>query len=166
MVILPLVLLAIVLSIGASLVEAYHPFASVTKKAHPVATAARISTPTSLSSTAQSNTTPYPPLAARYKGMITDIMANSKTEMSLANIHQIKNAIHGDFAGLGLVGTFVGTVDTSENIHFQITSYSGDETLAMEGNIKVGGSMAGSYRILNSNHEFTGEYGLWSVSPS
>ena len=166
MIILPFVLLIIVLSIGASLVGAYHPFLSVTKNTHPKATPVQTHTPIALSPTTQSNTLPYPPLATQYKGIISDVMANSKTTMSLTNIHQNKDVIRGDFAGLGLVGTFVGNVDTSEDIHVQITIYSGGETLAMEGNIKVGGSMAGSYRILNSNHEFTGEYGLWSVAPS
>jgi len=165
-ILLPILLLVIVLLIGASFASAYRPFLSTSRSTHPKAILARISTPTSLSPTAQSNTMPYPPLAAQYKGIISDIMANSKTAMSLTNIHQNKKAIQGDFAGLGLVGTFAGTVDTSENIHFQITIYGGGETLSMEGNIKVGGSMAGSYRVLNSNHEFTGEYGLWSVSPS
>lgn len=166
MVVLPLLLLIAVLFVGAGLVGAYRPFMSVSKNAHPHSTPARLSTPTSLSPTAQSNTMPYPPLAIQYKGIISDVLANSKTTMFLTNIRQHKDVIQGDFAGLGLVGTFVGKVDASDNIQFQIAIYGGGETLAMEGNIKLGGSMAGSYRILNSNHEFTGEYGLWSVSPS
>ena len=108
---------------------------------------------------------PYAPLATHYSGTVNDIMGNTTTPMSLTALQQQKSKFHGNFMGLGLVGTFTGTLDTAGHLQFQVAIHGGNEILMFEGAIKVGGSMAGSYRILNSNNEFTGEYGLWSVSP-
>ncbi len=84
--------------------------------------------------------------------------------LTLTQISQSAGQIRGNFSGLGLTGLFAGTIDTRDNIHFQVTIYGGTETLDFEGTIKLGGTLAGSYRVLR-NQQFTGESGLWSVSP-
>lgn len=110
-------------------------------------------------------TTPYPLLTGHYAGTIDDIVGNSKTNMSLSNILQSGKNIHGYFSGLGLSGLFKGTINASGHIQFQVVVYSGYSTLSFEGAIQIGGTIAGSYQVLNQNSEFTGESGLWSVAP-
>jgi serine/threonine protein kinase len=107
----------------------------------------------------------YPPIAAEYNGMISDNITSTTTKMSLSAIQQSGEHLRGNFTGLGLTGIFVGTVDLADHIHFQVKIYAGSETIALEGTIKLGGILAGSYQILNQNQQFTGESGLWSVSP-
>ena len=121
--------------------------------------------PTSTARNSQQITTVYPLIVEQYKGTISDVVANSTTAMALSSIQQQATTIRGNFVGLGLSGPLTGSITTGGHIQFQVMIYGNSETLVFEGNIKLGGSMAGSYRILNSNHEFTGEYGLWSVSP-
>lgn len=122
--------------------------------------------PRSTSVTFPPTTSPYPPLAGQYTGTISDVVANSSNAMSLSNIQERAGTIRGSFVGLGLAGTFTGTISTNGQIRFRVPIFGGSETLVFEGNIKLGGSIAGSYRILNRNNEFTGEYGLWSISPA
>ena len=86
--------------------------------------------------------------------------------MSRANIQQSQGNISGSFQCLGLAGPFKGTINTTGQIRFTVTVYAGNTTLAFEGVIKLGGSMAGSYEVLNQNGQRTGETGLWSVVPS
>jgi serine/threonine protein kinase len=112
------------------------------------------------------DTSIYPPLSMQYKGGITDLIANSSTNMYLTSIQQHAQIIRGNFTGLGLSGSFVGTVNTAEHLQFQVTIYGGNETISFEGDIKVGGDIVGSYRILNQSQQFTGESGLWSVAPA
>ena len=85
--------------------------------------------------------------------------------MSLSNILQSGNNIQGYFNGLGLSGYFKGTITISGHIQFQVVVYSGNSTLSFEGAIQIGGTIAGSYQVLNQNSQFTGETGLWSVVP-
>ncbi len=73
--------------------------------------------------------------------------------------------MRGYFTGLGVSGPFQGTVTTSDQVQFQVTVYSGNATIAFEGTIQFGGNIAGSYQILNQEKQFTGESGVWSVSP-
>ena len=108
----------------------------------------------------------YPPLATSYSGTISDIVANTKTNMALSNIQQQGKTMRGSFTGLGQAGTFVGTLTTAGHMTFQVTIYNGSGSIALEGDIKLGGDLTGSYRVLNQNGEFTGEMGLWSVSPA
>lgn len=115
--------------------------------------------------TQQTLTTPYPLLTGQYAGTIDDIVGNSKTNMSLSNILQSGKNINGYFSGLGLSGLFKGTINASGHIQFQVVVYSGNSTLSFEGAIQIGGTIAGSYQVLNQNSEFTGESGLWSVAP-
>lgn len=105
-----------------------------------------------------------PLLGRQYTGEISDVVTNTTTPMTLAQISQSAGRIRGNFSGLGLTGPFAGTIDTRDNIHFQVTIYGGTETIDFEGIIKLGGTLAGSYRVLR-NLQSTGEYGVWSVSP-
>lgn len=106
-----------------------------------------------------------PPLSAQYNGKVNDLINNTSTNMSLTSIHQNGEHIGGNFVGLGLSGPFVGTVSPAGHVQFQAKIYGGTQTIAFEGTIKLGGTIAGSYQVLNQNQQFTGEYGLWSVSP-
>jgi eukaryotic-like serine/threonine-protein kinase len=110
-------------------------------------------------------TIPYPLLARQYTGTIGDIVAQAQTNMSLSNIRQSGKNISGYFIGIGLSGIFNGTIDAFGDIQFQVAIYSGNSTLSFEGAIQIGGNIAGSYRVLNQNNQFTGEMGLWSVVP-
>ena len=107
----------------------------------------------------------YPLLTGQYAGTVDDIVGNSKTNRSLSNILQNGTNIHGYFSGLGLSGLFKGTINANGHIQFQVMVYSGNSTLSFEGAIQIGGTIAGSYQVLNKNSEFTGESGLWSVAP-
>lgn len=106
----------------------------------------------------------YPPLVSHYSGAISDLVTNAQTPMMLTQLTQTGGRIRGNFSGLGLAGSLVGTVDAKDDIRFQVTIYGGAETLDFEGTIKLGGTLAGSYRVLR-NQQPTGEFGLWSVSP-
>ena len=120
-------------------------------------------------STATATATPaqgvYPPLAERYRGTIASLGANTKTDMTLLGVQQGGGNMRGYFTGLGVSGPFQGTVTTSDQVQFQVTVYSGNATIAFEGTIQFGGNIAGSYQILNQEKQFTGESGVWSVSP-
>ncbi len=117
---------------------------------------------TPLSSTTSQASPPL--LGQQYIGGISDLVTNTTTAMTLTQISQSAGQIRGNFSGLGLTGPFAGTIDTRDNIHFQVTIYGGTETIDFEGIIKLGGTLAGSYRVLR-NQQFTGESGVWSVSP-
>jgi hypothetical protein len=107
----------------------------------------------------------YPPLAEGYRGIIAALGAKTKTDMTLSGVQQGGGNFRGYFTGLGVSGSFQGTVATSDHVQFQVTVYSGNATIAFEGTIQFGGNIAGSYRILNQEKQFTGESGVWSVSP-
>ncbi len=85
--------------------------------------------------------------------------------MTLSGVQQGGGNMRGYFTGLGVSGPFQGTVTTSDQVQFQVTVYSGNATIAFEGTIQFGGNIAGSYQILNQEKQFTGESGVWSVSP-
>lgn len=106
----------------------------------------------------------YPPLATSYAGTVADLMTQEKTTLLLTNIQQNLGDMHGAFQGLGFVGLFKGTVTSTGQVHFTVTIYAGEETLAFDGTIKVGGDMVGSFAVLNQHGQRTGESGLWNVA--
>jgi serine/threonine protein kinase len=108
----------------------------------------------------------YPRLATSYGGTIKDLLSGQKTAMFLINVQQNQGNIQGSFQGLGLVGTFKGTVSASGSIHFTVSVYGGNETLSFEGTIKIGGDIVGTFDALNPNGYKTGESGLWNVGPN
>jgi hypothetical protein len=81
----------------------------------------------------------YPPLAASYTGAIADLMTSETANLLLTDIQQNQEVMHGSFQGLGLVGPFKGMVT--------LKVYAGEMTLVFEGNIKIGGDMAGSFAV-------------------
>lgn len=155
----------LVVGVGAGIVFHFSSVQQNTVVPGQKETTAGSYTPTAsatLTSTAHANL--YPQLAQLYNGEINDIVTNTTTQMTLTQISQSQGNIRGNFSGLGLAGPFTGTVDKAGNMRFQVTIYGGTETIDFEGTIKLGGSPAGSYRVLR-NSQFTGESGVWSVSP-
>ncbi len=106
----------------------------------------------------------YPPLAYSYSGTVGDLMTQERTNLLLTGIQQNAKNIHGSFQGLGLVGLFNGTVTPSGHITFTVKVYEGEMALVFDGQIKVGGDMAGSFAVLGKLGEHTGEIGLWNVA--
>jgi len=108
----------------------------------------------------------YPPLAASYAGTVSDLMTKETTNVFLTAIQQNQGVMQGSFQGLGLVGPFKGTLTPSGQVQFTLYAYAGEITLLFEGNIKIGGDMAGSFAVLDQHGQRTGEAGLWNVAAS
>ena len=106
----------------------------------------------------------YPSIAASYAGTVFDIMTNEKTSMFLTSVHQNGGSISGYFQGLGLAGSFKGTVTPAGHVQFTVTVQPGGSTLSFQGEIKIGGDIEGSFVVLDQYGESTGESGLWNVS--
>jgi serine/threonine protein kinase len=159
------IVLAMLLLVGLGAGMVFH-FSSIQHN-NPL-TGQKQTTGGSNSASASTTSTPLanllPQIRQQYNGMINDLVTNTTTPMTLTQIVQPKGNIRGNFRGLGLAGPFTGTVDNAGKIQFQVTIYGGTETIAFEGTIKLGGSLGGSYRVMR-NSQFTGESGVWSVSP-
>lgn len=84
--------------------------------------------------------------------------------MYLTQVRQDQDRISGDFQGLGLVGPLTGTVTSSGIIHLTVRINAG--VLILDGNIKVGGDLSGSFKIVDQQGQSIGEYGIWSASIS
>lgn len=108
----------------------------------------------------------YPNLVSLYGGTIADIVAKETTPMFLTNVQQDQGNIHGIFNGLGLAGTFTGTVTETGHVQFRVTIQGGNSTLAFTGNIKVGGDLVGSYQVLDQRGQPTGDSGIWNLAPN
>ncbi|HEU0001021.1 MAG TPA: serine/threonine-protein kinase [Ktedonobacteraceae bacterium] len=108
----------------------------------------------------------YPSLAVSYTGTVGDLMTNEKTNLLLTNIQQNQGHIHGSFRGLGLIGLFKGTITPSGKVQFTVQIYEGEMILAFDGNIKIGGDLAGSFAVLDQQGQHTGEAGIWNVASS
>ena len=107
---------------------------------------------------------PYPTLAASYKGTTADAINNTTTYTTITQLQQKQGTIHGFCTSLGLAGPFDGTVDTGGKVVFTVKIPNGDTGILFEGNIKTGGAMVGEFHIINlSSGQHTGEYGSWSV---
>jgi eukaryotic-like serine/threonine-protein kinase len=159
------VVLAMLLLVGLGIGMAVR--LSTVQQTSPVSTQKQTVTPDATPLVSPSSTSPvnpYPTIVKQYTGTVSDLIMNTTTNMSLTQVSQSAGNIHGYFTGLGLTGPFAGTVDAAGDIQFQVTIYGGTETIAFEGIIRLGGSLNGSYRVLR-NQQFTGESGVWSVSP-
>src|SRR6266446_8360572 len=80
------------------------------------------STATSTGVSPPSTLTPgprYPLIASSYGGRIVDLLAKETTNMFLTNIRQSQGHIGGLFQGLGLVGSFTGTVTPAGHVLFK-----------------------------------------------
>src|SRR6266567_1240629 len=106
-------------------------------------------------------------VALKYGGPppASSTVAPAKTPLFLTNIKQSGGTIQGSFQGLGLIGPFTGTVSTGGKVQFTVSVYGGNEILAFEGTIKIGGDIVGSFDALDPNGNKTGESGLWNVGP-
>jgi serine/threonine protein kinase len=141
------------------------PVQSVTR---PVTPSTHQLTMTSAASHPPSTLTPgvsvYPTIAASYGGEVLDLLNSEKTNMFLTQIQQNGGSISGYFQGLGLVGPFKGTVTPTGHMHFTVTVRAGQSTLSFDGDIKIGGDIAGTFEALDQNGHFTGESGPWNIS--
>ena len=114
------------------------------------------------STSSHTATFPYPPIASSYAGTISDIgVANKKTTLSLGQMRQDGKSIAGNFQGLGLVGSLKGTVAPFGRVHF-IVKY-GAESLILDGEMKAGGDIEGTFYTLDQHGQNLGKYGLWSA---
>ncbi|MBX5448664.1 serine/threonine protein kinase [Thermogemmatispora sp.] len=108
---------------------------------------------------------PYPALFADYVGTVQDLLTNTRTPLALTRVQQHQERFSGFFSGLGQSGPCTGTLDLRGSIHFTVPIYGGKAALVFEGVIKVGSQMAGSFEVHDENGHFTGESGLWTLSP-
>ena len=158
------IVLAILLLVGVGAGMVFH-FSSIQHN-----TVSGLKQTTSHSNALAASVTPtshanlYPQLGQQYNGTISDLVTNTTTPMTLTQVSQSNGDIRGNFRGLGLAGPFTGTIDNAGHIQFQVTIYGGAGTIDFEGTIKLGGSPGGSYRVMR-NSQFTGESGVWSVTP-
>jgi len=106
----------------------------------------------------------YPKVAASYNGTIFDIAVNVSTKLSLTDIQQQQENIHGNIAGLHLNSPFQGFVDSAKHIQFSVTGNVGQATLTFEGNMRSDGSIAGTYCNMNQAVHCS-DYGIWSAAP-
>ena len=108
---------------------------------------------------------PYPSIASSYAGTISDTgVANKKTTLYLGQMRQDGKSIAGNFQGLGLVGSLTGTAVPFGRMHF-IVKY-GAGSLILDGEMKAGGAIEGTFYALDQQGQNLGKYGLWSVSPA
>ncbi len=109
---------------------------------------------------------PYPTLVSDYEGTIYDSGvggANRAQPMYLNNIQQKQDAITGSFRGLGLTLPFTGKVTKDQKITFQVFIQQTSVTLVFNGNIKVGGDIAGSFQSKGPDGQDVQEFGPWNV---
>ncbi len=95
---------------------------------------------------------------------MSGLLSMEKTAMFLTQVEQNQGNLRGSFQGLGLVGPFKGTVTPSAQVRFTVKVHAGEETLAFEGDIKIGGDIVGSFDVLDRNGDRTGESGIWNVA--
>jgi len=99
-----------------------------------------------------------------YAGTVVDVLNNEKTAMYLSGVQQNQGRLSGQFQGLGLAGTFTGTVTRSGHLQFMVNVKSNQEMLVFDGDIKVGGDIAGSFVVQNQQGDKTGESGVWNIA--
>lgn len=103
----------------------------------------------------------YPQLAPCYGGTIYDpSVASEQTPFYLTRIEQSQNHISGNFRGLGLVGTFTGTVTKDSKVQFTVSIPGREYKLFFyDGSIKFGGDIESHFHIIDSSGQITGEDG-------
>jgi hypothetical protein len=77
-------------------------------------------------------------------------------------VRQDQNSMSGNFQGLGLVGSFTGTVTHSGSVHFIVKFGTG--SFIFDGEVKVGGDIEGNFYAVDQQGQNIGEYGLWYAS--
>ena len=156
-------LLPLVLSLGFLLYAVYLTPYGPSTVATTAPRSALTPTPKTIISPTANTATLYPPVAPSYAGEINDIgVAHAKTNMYLTQVKQDQNRISGNFQGLGQVGPFIGTVTSSEIVHFTVKIDAG--MLIFDGSIKIGGDIRGTFKAVDQRGQSLGEYGDWNVS--
>ncbi len=156
-------LLVLLVGIGASLLFSARPNGTGHPTTQtPLLATTRLVTPTS---TPTFPTVIYPTIASSYGGRVADVLSKDATPMFLDSVQQKQANFHGYFQGLGLVGPFTGSVTSAGRVRFSVSIQGGNTTLVFIGDIKVGGDIVGSYKVLDQRGQWTGEYGIWNVSP-
>ena len=77
-------------------------------------------------------------------------------------MRQDGKSISGNFQGLGMVGSLTGTAVPFGRVHF-IVKY-GAGSLILDGEMKAGGEIEGTFYALDQQGQNIGKYGQWSVS--
>lgn len=150
-----LLALLFIVAIGMGLLQL------VLRQSGPASTVQTV-TRTLTSSTPTPGVPMYPNIASSYAGTVADLMTNQQTSLFLTHVQQSGGSISGYFQGLGLVGPFKGTVTPAGHVQFTVTvNWAGASTLSFEGDIKIGGDIAGTFDALDQHGQFTGESGPW-----
>jgi hypothetical protein len=76
-------------------------------------------------------------------------LPNEKTALYLTALEQSGGRMHGFFQGLGLTGSFEGVLTQSGQVQFRLAVGVGDELIAFDGDIKIGGDMVGNFDVLD-----------------
>ena len=154
-----LLVLAILLSIGTILwsraIGFHHPGVA---NSTPVVVHKATPTPTATSKA-----------GAVYTGTIHDILANTSATIFLTGMQLHTGNINGYLLidnGARGSGPFQGTFNTTQHIQFVVTDSTGHPIFSFEGGVHPDGNIAGSYCALNQNGQCSGDYGLWSASPT
>jgi len=167
---LPIFLVLLIVAIGTASYALWHgSLSSAPQKATPAPATPQVrvtSAAVSPTSTLSPRPSKYPILGASYSGTVVDLLAKEKTNMVLTHIQQSQGSIQGYFQGLGFVGPFKGSITPSGHLQFKVAVRAGQSTLSFEGDIKVGGDIVGSFEVLLSQGQPTGESGLWNVASS
>jgi serine/threonine protein kinase len=110
---------------------------------------------------------PYPQLAPCYAGTINDIgVAKEKTVLYLTGIKQQQGNISGRFQGLGVTGTFKGTISQNGSVQFVVKLTGRADTIRFNGDSKYGGDITGSFTAYDKNGlPSLDEYGDWYAQP-
>lgn len=119
------------------------------------------------STTAAPPSSQFPILASCYSGTIDDLgVGNAKSGLFLTGIKQNQGNISGNFNGLGMTGTFKGTVTPTGKLHVVVHINGQTTMLDMTGESKIGGDLKGNFTGLDKNGKATlDEYGLWYSQP-
>jgi len=150
-----LLALLFIVAIGMGLLQL------VLRQSGPASTVQTV-TRTLTSSTPTPGIPMYPNIASSYAGTVADLMTNQQTSLFLTHVQQSGGSISGYFQGLGLVGPFKGTVTPAGHVQFTVAvNWAGVSTLSFEGDIKIGGDIAGTFEALDQHGQFTGESGPW-----
>jgi len=118
--------------------------------------------------------TTFVSIVGSYHGKLYDISTGMTTDLSLTNIRQQQGNItgyfgempkNGIFNGIPQNGPFRGTVTTTKQIQFVITSDTGQATFSFMGAIQSDGTVSGTYCSIEAATGKCSDKGLWSVSP-
>ncbi len=128
--------------------------------------------PTSTSAACAAPGTPvpdslYPQLAPCYAGTINDVgVAGRKTALYLTGVNQQQGNISGRFQGLGVTGTFTGTISQSGSVQFVVKLTGRADTIRFGGNSKYGGDITGYFTAYDRDGQPSlDEYGDWYAQP-